>query len=493
MENDGTNFVDNTCIIVYNYAQQENELRSGKMENRRVYKNLQNNLLQLEEHMYPLVDTDKPNVFRNLFPYDEVPKIAFNDRIVPHNMPKDIWITDTTFRDGQQSRAPYTTEQIVTMYDYLHKLGGPNGIIRQSEFFLYSKKDRDAVYKCLERGYEFPEVTSWIRANKKDFELVKEIGLKETGILVSCSDYHIFYKMKMTRREAMNHYLSVVRECLETGVAPRCHLEDITRSDIYGFVIPFCLELMKLGEEYNIPVKIRACDTMGYGVNFSGAVIPRSVQGIIYGLHTHAGVPSEQIEWHGHNDFYKAVSNSTTAWLYGACGVNCSLFGIGERTGNTPLEAMVFEYAQLKGSLDGMDTRVITELAQYYEKEIGYRVPSRTPFVGRNFNVTRAGIHADGLLKNEEIYNIFDTEKFLNRPVLVAVSNTSGLAGIAHWINTYFKLPENKKVNKADPLVSKVKEWVDAQYEDGRITVITDDELLKVIDSACEELGITLI
>lgn len=471
----------------------ENSRRSGNMENRRVYKNPQNHLLQLEEHMYPLVDTDRPNVFRNLFPYDEVPKIAFNDRIVPHNMPENIWITDTTFRDGQQSRAPYTTEQIVTMYDYLHKLGGPNGIIRQSEFFLYSKKDRDAVYKCMERGYKFPEVTSWIRASKKDFELVKEIGLKETGILVSCSDYHIFYKMKMTRREAMNHYLSVVRECLETGVAPRCHLEDITRSDIYGFVIPFCLELMKLGEEYNIPVKIRACDTMGYGVNFAGAVIPRSVQGIIYGLNMHAGVPSEQIEWHGHNDFYKAVANSTTAWLYGACGVNCSLFGIGERTGNTPLEAMVFEYAQLKGGLDGMDTTVITELAEYYEKEIGYRVPSRTPFVGRNFNVTRAGIHADGLLKNEEIYNIFDTDKFLKRPVLVAVSNTSGLAGIAHWINTYFKLPEEKKISKADPLVSQVKEWVDRQYEEGRVTVITDDELLHVIDATCEELGITLL
>lgn len=235
---------------------------------REVLMNEKTNLLQLEEHFYQLVDVDEPNTFRNLFPYSEVPKIAFNDRIVPHNMPEDIWITDTTFRDGQQSRAPYTTEQIVTIYDYLHKLGGPKGIIRQSEFFLYSKKDRDAVYKCLERGYKFPEVTSWIRASKKDFELVKDIGLKETGILVSCSDYHIFYKMKMTRREVMNMYLSVIRECLETGISPRCHLEDITRSDIYGFVIPFCVELMKLQEEYKIPIKVRACDTMGYGVNF---------------------------------------------------------------------------------------------------------------------------------------------------------------------------------------------------------------------------------
>ncbi|HIT89177.1 MAG TPA: 2-isopropylmalate synthase, partial [Candidatus Merdenecus merdavium] len=264
------------------------------------------------------------------------------------------------------------------------------------------------------------------------------------------------------------------------------------RADIYGYVIPFCMELMKLMEEYQIPIKIRACDTMGYGVNYAGAVIPRSVQGIIYGILHHAGVPSERLEWHGHNDFYKAVSNSTTAWLYGASGVNCSLFGIGERTGNTPLEAMVFEYAQLKGSLDGMDPTVITELAEYYEKEIGYKVPSRTPFVGSNFNVTRAGIHADGLLKNEEIYNIFNTEKILNRPVLVAVSNTSGLAGIAHWINTYYGLSKERQLDKNHELVAMVKAWVDQEYESGRVTVLTDRELVSIITDACKKLEIAL-
>lgn len=469
----------------------QNENRDAFL-NRPVFMNPNNHLLEIEEHMYILDDVKKPNVFRNMFPYSEVPKIPFNDRIVPHNMPEEIWITDTTFRDGQQSRAPYSTEQIVTIFDYLHKLGGPNGMIRASEFFLYSKKDRDAVYKCLERGYRFPEVTSWIRASREDFKLVKEIGMKETGILVSCSDYHIFMKLKMTRRQAMDHYISVIRECLEEGISPRCHLEDITRADIYGYVIPFCLELMKLMEEYNIPIKIRACDTMGYGVNYPGAVIPRSVPGIIYALHKHAGVPHHLIEWHGHNDFYKAVVNSTTAWLYGCSGVNTSLFGIGERTGNTPLEAMVFEYAQLKGDLNGMDTTVITELAEYYEKEIGYKIPSRTPFVGKNFNVTRAGIHADGLLKNEEIYNIFDTEKYLNRPVLCAVSNTSGLAGIAHWINTYFKLKEERAVDKNSQLVKLVKEWVDQEYADGRVTVLTDEELLTCIQVNCSKLDITL-
>ena len=132
-------------------------------------------------------------------------------------------------------------------------------------------------------------------------------------------------------------------------------------------------------------------------------------------------------------------------------------------------------------------------MADYYEKEIGYHIPSRTPFVGSNFNVTRAGIHADGLLKNEEIYNIFNTQKFLNRPAMVAVSNTSGLAGIAHWINSYYRLPDEKKLTKDMPLVSMVKEWVDKQYEEGRVTVITDNELVKVIDESCKKLSIALV
>ena len=459
------------------------------MPERKLYLDDASNLLRLEEYMYPLVEVEDPRVYRNMFPYSEIPKIAFNDRIVPHHMPEEIWITDTTFRDGQQSRAPYSTEQIVKIYDYVHRLGGPKGKIRTSEFFLYSKKDRDAVYKCMERGYEFPEVTSWIRVTKKDFELVKEIGMKETGILVSCSDYHIFYKLHMKRSEALAHYVGIVRDCLETGIQVRCHLEDVTRADFYGFVVPLCVEFMKLANQYKLPVKIRVCDTMGYGVNYPGAVMPRSIPGLIYGLRVHAGVPSEWIEFHGHNDFYKAVVNSSTAWLYGAAAVNTSLFGIGERTGNTPLEAMIFEYAQLRGTLDGMDTTVITEIAEYYEKEIGYTIPPRTPFVGKNFNVTRAGVHADGLLKNEEIYNIFDTGKFLNRPPLVAVSNTSGLAGIAMWMNRYYHLPEDRWIGKDDELVQRVKVWVDREFENGRVTVITDDELVKVINDECFDMG----
>lgn len=439
------------------------------------------NLLEQDPYKYKLQDVEEPNLYRDIYPYSEVPKIPFNHRRVPMGMPDQVWITDTTFRDGQQSRAPYTVEQIVNLYKMMNRLGGPNGIIRQTEFFIYSKKDREAVVKCMELGYDFPEITSWIRAVKEDFQLVKDMGIKETGILVSCSDYHIFKKLGKTRKQAMDSYLSVVAQALEVGVRPRCHLEDITRADYYGFVVPFVNELMAMSKESGIPIKIRACDTMGYGIPFPGVAMPRSVSGLIYGLQHYSDVPSELLEWHGHNDFYKAVVNATTAWLYGCCAVNCSLLGIGERTGNVPLEAMVFEYASLRGTLDGMDPTVITEIAEYYEKKIGYRIPPMTPFVGKNFNLTRAGIHADGLLKDEEIYNIFDTKALLNRAAAVAVSNTSGMAGIAYWINSYFNLSGEKAIEKNDPIVKYVKEWVDKEYESGRITSISDEELAAVV------------
>ena len=404
-------------------------------------------------------------------------KCTFNYRLVPMNMPDEIWITDTTFRDGQQARTPYTVQQIATLYEMLHRLGGPNGKIRQCEFFVYSENDRRAIEACREMGFAFPEITGWIRATTEDFKLVKNMGLKECGILTSCSDYHIFNKLHKTRKEAMEDYLHIVESALDMGIVPRCHFEDSTRADLYGFVIPFATELQKLMEKYQLPVKIRICDTMGYGVPYPGVTPPISVPAIIYGLNHFAEFPSELLEWHGHNDFYKAVVNATTAWLYGASAVNTSLLGIGERTGNTPLEAMVMEYAQMRGTLDGMDPTVITEIAEYFEKELDYRIPDRTPFVGRDFNVTRAGIHADGVFKDEEIYNIFNTEKILNRPLSVEINKNSGLAGIAYWLNQYLKRTGDDMLSKNSPEAALLKDWVDQQYDNGRVTFISKEEM----------------
>jgi len=343
-----------------------------------------------------LEDVQRPNLYRDTFPYTEFPKVIFDGQVVPFDIPDSIWITDTTFRDGQQARPPYTAEQILRIYDFLHEIDAGTGLIRQCEFFLYSKRDRKAVELCKERGYEFPQITGWIRAVAADFKLVAQMGLAETGILTSASDYHIFLKLRKTRSQAMDGYLDVVKTALDSNIIPRCHFEDITRADYEGFVLPFAAELMNLAKEYDSPVKIRMCDTLGFGLSFPGVALPRSVPKLIRGLRR-IGVPPEWLEWHGHNDLHKVQVNAATAWLYGCCAANTSIFGVGERTGNPPLESLVIEHAQLKGTDSRINYAAITALAEYVNKELGFAIPSNYPLVGKGFNVTRAGIHADGL------------------------------------------------------------------------------------------------
>ncbi|HOJ43713.1 MAG TPA: hypothetical protein PK800_06300, partial [Syntrophorhabdaceae bacterium] len=430
-----------------------------------------------KEKKYPLVDVEEPQLFKDIFPFTEVCKVKFDNKIELIDPPEDIYITDTTFRDGQQSRPPFTVKQIEDLFDLIHQLGGANGVIRQSEFFLYTDKDKEALSRCLEKGYRYPEITGWIRANKDDLELVKQFNLKETGILTSASDYHIFLKLKKTRSQVFKEYLKIVEKTLEHGIIPRCHFEDITRADIYGFCVPFAQALMELSREAKMPVKIRLCDTLGLGITYPGAALPRSVGKIIRAMIDDAGVPSEYLEWHGHNDFNKVIINSVSAWLYGCMYVNGTLLGIGERTGNAPIESLIMEYISLTGGSNGIQTQVITQIRNYFEKEIGHHIPKQQPFIGSDFNATSAGIHIDGLAKNEEIYIPFDTNKILNRPIAVNITDKSGLAGIAHWINSYFALTGNDRIQKTHPGVAKINKWILKQYDEGRVTCISEEEM----------------
>ena len=455
-----------------------------------------------EKHnAHPLVDRTEPNLLEETFDYGLPPRIRFDGPVIEYidGQPvefdpaalrtRPIVITDTTFRDGQQARPPYTVDQMVHIYDLLGKLGGPQGVIRQTEFFLYTKNDRATLDGCRELGHAFPECTGWIRAhNKGDFRLVREAKLKETGMLTSCSDYHIFEKLNFkSRQECMDSYCAVVDAALEAGVRPRCHLEDVTRADVEGFVLPFVERLMRLSEQVpeELSVKIRMCDTMGFGLSFPGAELPRSIPKLVYKLNREVGVPGERLEWHGHNDFHKVHSNGVTAWLYGCDALNTTLFGFGERTGNPPLEGALIEYISIKGDLCGIRTEAITELADYM-RSIGLPIPDNYPLVGKAFNTTRAGIHAGGLRHDERIYNIFDTGKLLGRPPRVALTDKSGADGVALWVNEFFGLKGGKRISMIK--CHKLARWVHDQYEQhGRMTAISDQELEQKVEELMPE------
>jgi isopropylmalate/homocitrate/citramalate synthase len=297
-----------------------------------------------------ICDPPGPNLLRDIFPYTAPPRIRLGEAPRALSPARDMFITDSTFREGRQARLPFAPGEAEELFERLHRLSGPEGAVRQSEFFLYTDRDRRLMDLCRSKGYRFPEVTGWVRASEKDIKLAVEAEVGETGILTSVSDYHIYLKLGSTRKKAAAHYLKIARMALDKGIVPRCSFEDITRADVYGFCIPLAAELMTLYEDSGTEVKIRLSDTLGLGITYPGAALPRGVPALLRAFIEDAGVPGHLLEWHGHNDFHHALVNASSAWLYGCAGVSGTLNGIGERTGTASIEALLIERSALASS-----------------------------------------------------------------------------------------------------------------------------------------------
>jgi len=444
------------------------------------------------------IEEGEPNLLEKVFPFSEVPLMAFEGKayemidgeLVEFDFTErkkaSLVLSDTTFRDGQQARPPYTKRQMVDLYRLLGKLSGPNRVIDNTEFFLYADNDVATVTACLEEFHShpnYPEPTAWIRGLRDDslyLKLMQHLGIKETGLLSSCSDYHIFLKLKKNWKTAAEEYLAMAKMAAERDIRVRFHLEDVTRANMDGFVLPFINMIARFADELpeELKPKVRLCDTMGFGLPYASVALPRSVPKLVYKV-VKEGIPSHRLEWHGHNDFHLVMANAVTAWLYGCDILNGTLLGFGERTGNPPLEAGIVMYRAMKGP-NGTNMRAIREIADYY-RGMGTIIPADHPFVGDDANRTRAGIHGHGLAMDERIYQIFDTTNLLGTPPSITITDKSGLQGIVYWVQCY--LAENV-AERTDIAVKKthlvrIAKWVDYQYDVlGRTTGISDAEMV---------------
>lgn len=393
-----------------------------------------------------------------------------------------IYITDTTLRDGQQGWRYLSKEESAAIYELLHEIGG-KGAIRCTEVFLYTPKDREVAKELRSYGYERPKVIAWVRATLSDVQLVADNGLDEAIVLMSISDLHIRHKFGLSREQAAEKYLEVARRAAQLGISFRASLEDITRADIEGFVIPFLERLMRISEGYGIEIGVRLPDTLGLGLPFDFVPPPRGIPALVKHIREATGLPPEAVEFHGHNDFGLVVANHLAAWLSGAGLSNCTLLGIGERSGNCPLEVMAIHYAALKGTSD-INLKAMSRIPRLFE-DMGYRVPEHQPLVGRNAFVTKAGIHADGLLKNPEVYLPFDPLEVLGIPYGVEITPYSGRAAIVLWLRNKAGMAH---VRKEDPIVAKIHEKVVKLFDEtGRTEPLDDEEMWSLVREALGE------
>jgi isopropylmalate/homocitrate/citramalate synthase len=403
-------------------------------------------------------------------------------------------ITDTTLRDGaQDSRiALFPHEARVRYFDLLHRLDNGTGTIYAVEAFIYQKRDIWTLEQLLARGYEWPKVTTWTRATPKDIKQLVDVSqgqIKETGMLASASDHHIFDKLGFkSKEEAMEKYLQPIETALENNITPRVHLEDCTRADIHGWVIPFMQRVMELSKG---TAKFRLCDTIGWGVPDPYAALPWGIPRLFQVIREETGA---ELEFHGHNDFGLATANSVMSWRYGGKKVNVAFGGLGERTGNCSLEQMIAARIRLYGD-PGLDLTALEDMKQLVGQVTP--LPDRAPIIGEVFT-TSAGIHQAGVARQDEapgglIYLPFAASLFGRKEnELSRVGALSGSEGIVSILNRHLVAagkPESfsntSRVIKQ--IYDKIQDEYDGQYDESsksykgyRKDFYTSDEIVNM-------------
>jgi len=407
--------------------------------------------------------------------YDELPKIRLPDgRGV-----EDIRLSDSTLREGAQMPGiTMRREHKVKIYEYLHRIG-----IEKTESFLFAESDRSAVKEMLDLGYENPEVTGWARANPRDIDLILAAdGIKETGILMSVSDAHIFDKLGLrSRAEACEKYLEAFEYARAHGLRVRCHLEDITRADLNGFVLPLVAEMIDRAPD----TIMRICDTLNFGIPFL-AELPYSLPRIITGLRE-CGV--REIETHIHDDFGLGVALALAGFWYGATWANLTFLGMGERAGVGELEKVVVFLEQRVEGFHKYEMACLSEFATYMEQQVGLRVPANKAVVGRNVFAHESGIHTAGVIKNPFIYEPYPPELVGAKRQLI-IGATSGSEVIRHKVEEILReqgTPHGgsarvqPRVEKGDPLLSAIQAEIRRQFEAERSSCISDEEMREYV------------
>jgi homocitrate synthase NifV len=314
-----------------------------------------------------------------------------------------VKLDDTTLRDGEQTAGVvFANKEKVRIARLLDEIG-----IDQIEAGIAAMggDERDVIEEIAHLGLR-ASVLGWNRANTTDIQTSLDCGVDAIAISLATSDIHIQTKLMKDRQWV----LDTIRESVayaksaNPGLYVSVNAEDASRTEI-GFLIEYAKAAKAEGAD-----RIRFCDTIGL-------MEPFRTYEVIKHLREESGL---EVEMHTHNDFGMAVANAIAGVHAGASWVNVTVGGLGERAGNAALEEVAMALKYIEGLDLEMDTTRFREVGEYVMKAAGRQIPAWKSVIGTNMFAHESGIHADGVIKNPNTYEVFaPAEVGLERQIVI--------------------------------------------------------------------------
>ncbi len=382
--------------------------------------------------------------FSAVSPYNASSKAVLPERIV---------IYDSTLRDGEQMPGiHFTPEQKIAIATKLDEIGVPQ---IEAGFPAVSDQEKRSVKAIVDLGLD-AEILCLSRTLPADIDAAADCNVDMVLLFIGTSDLHMRYKLKMAREEVVRRAVTSLEYAHARGLKASLSTEDSTRSDL-----EFLLEVYKACENAGAS-RVGITDTLG-------CAGPEAVSYLVRKVREKTKTP---ISAHLHNDFGLAVVNSVAALTGGAQAIATTVGGIGERSGNLPLEQFVMALKHLYRRDLGIRTEGFMELTKMVFEYAKLPIPANQPWVGANAFSHESGIHVAAVLNCPMTYECVDPEQVGNRRRLV-LGKHSGTALVKS------RLDERGVIATQDQICDIVRAIKKAGEDHGRVS---DDEFWKLVE-----------
>ena len=311
----------------------------------------------------------------------------------------DVIVYDSTLRDGEQMPGvAFSIEQkikIATMLDEIH--------VHQIEagFPAVSEGEFDSIKEIASLGLR-ADILALSRLVKRDIDAAVESGVDMALLFIATSDLHLKYKLKKPRECIMDMALDAVEYCKDRGIKASFSSEDSTRTDL-----DFLIELFKA-------VEGAGADRLGL-TDTVGCAAPEAITALVEIV---VGEVKTPLSLHLHNDYGLALANAIAGVKAGAKAITTTVTGIGERSGNVPLEQFTIALKYLYGTDIGIDTTRFKEFSETITEFTCNPMPRNQPLVGENAFAHESGIHVAAVLECPLTYESIPPEVVGNRRYL---------------------------------------------------------------------------